>query len=88
MKNLFKFYRNKRGLIQEQMANLLSVSRQSYINYETGEAEPSFETLIKISKTLRTPIDDLLGNEKYPSDRDLVKEQFISEIETIIKKYK
>ncbi len=82
MKNQIKFYRNKRELTQEQMANMLSVSRQSYSNYETGEAEPSFETLIKISKILRTSIDDLLGNERYPSDRDLVKEQFISEIET------
>ena len=88
MKNQIKFYRNKKELTQEQMANMLSVSRQSYINYETGEAEPSFETLIKISKILRTPIDDLLGNEKYPSDRDIVKEELISEIETIIKKYK
>ena len=88
MKNQIKFYRNKRELTQEQMANMLSVSRQSYINYETGEAEPSFETLIKISKILRTPIDDLLGNEKYPSDRDIVKEELISEIETVIKKYK
>lgn len=88
MKNQIKFYRNKRELTQEQMANMLSVSRQSYINYETGEAESSFETLIKISKILRTPIDDLLGNERYPSDRDIVKEELISEIETVIKKYK
>ena len=88
MKNLFKFYRNKRGLTQEQMANLLSVSRQSYINYENGDAEPSFETLLKISKILETPIDDLLNNVKYPSDRDEVKGQLIAELESVINKYK
>ena len=47
MKNQVKFYRNKRNLTQEQMANMLSVSRQTYINYESGEAEPSFDAVLK-----------------------------------------
>ena len=88
MKNQIKFYRNKRNLTQEQMANMLSVSRQTYINYEFGEAEPSFETLIKISSILKTSIDDLLGNEIYPSDRDNTKVKLIGDIDEVLKKYR
>ena len=88
MKNQIKFYRNKRNLTQEQMANMLSVSRQTYINYESGEAEPSFETLIKISSILKTSIDDLLGNEIYPSERDNTKVRLIEDIDEVLKKYR
>lgn len=88
MKNQIKFYRNKRNYTQEQMANMLNVSRQTYINYESGEAEPSFETLINISSILKTSIDDLLGNEIYPSERDKTKEKIIEEIEKVLKDYK
>ena len=88
MKNNIKAYRKKRGFTQGQMSELLSVSRQTYINYESGDAEPAFETLIRISKVLATPIDDLLGNEIYPSDRDARKNQIVEELEELIKKYK
>ena len=88
MKNLFKFYRNKKNITQEQMAKELNVTRQSYINYESGETEPSFDILLNISRILETPIDDLLNNTRYPSDRDETKEQFITELESVIKRYK
>ena len=88
MKNNIQEYRKKRGYTQEQMAGLLSVSRQTYINYESGNAEPPFETLKLISKILRTPIDDLLGNDIYPSDRNTQQQQLIKEIETVLTKYK
>ena len=67
---------------------MLSVSRQTYINYESGEAEPSFETLIKISSILKTSIDDLLDNEIYPSSRDETKQNLIEDIENVLKNYK
>ena len=70
------------------MANMLNVSRQTYINYESGSAEPSFETLIKISKILKTPIDDLLDNEIYPSERDNIKAKLIEDIDEVLKKYR
>ena len=88
MKNKIKDYRKKRGYTQEEMASFISVSRQSYINYESGEAEPSFETLKLISKILKTPIDDLLDNEIYPSDRNELQKKLIDDIEKVISKYK
>ena len=77
-----------RGYTQEEMSNYLSVSRQSYIKYESGEAEPSFETLKRISSILKTPIDDLLDNEIYPSQRNQLHQNLINELEAIIEKYK
>ena len=85
---MIKVYRKKRGFTQEEMAKKLSVSRQTYINYESGEAEPSFETLKQISKLLRTSIDDLLDNEIYPSERNVLNANMISELEQVISKYK
>ena len=70
------------------MASLISVSRQTYINYESGKAEPSFETLKLISKILKTPIDDLLDNDCYASDRNEITKQLVNDIEEILKQYK
>ena len=53
MKNKLKFYRKKRGFTQERMANSISVSRQTYINYESiysSEAideQSRFKNLVK-----------------------------------------
>ena len=88
MKNNFRFYRNKRNFTQEQMAKMLNVTRQSYINYENGDTEPSFDILLNISSILKTPIDDLLNNEIYPSDRNSELTKLIKELETLLSKYK
>ncbi len=61
--NNFKLYRKKQKLTQADMAELLHVTRQTYINYENGTYEPNFDTLIRLSKILNTSIDCLLGND-------------------------
>lgn len=61
--NNFKLYRKKQKLTQVDMAELLHVTRQTYINYENGTYEPNFDTLIRLSKILNTSIDCLLGND-------------------------
>lgn len=61
--NNFKLHRKKQKLTQADMAELLHVTRQTYINYENGTYEPNFDTLIRLSKILNTSIDCLLGND-------------------------
>lgn len=61
--NNFKLYRKKQKLTQADMAELLHVTRQTYINYENGTYEPNFDTLIRLLKILNTSIDCLLGND-------------------------
>ena len=60
MRNKIKEFRKVKNINQEEMAKLLNVSRQTYIHYESGEFEPSFSTLIKISKILEASIDELV----------------------------
>jgi len=88
MKNNIKEYRTLRNITQIEMAKLLNVSRQTYINYESGIFEPPFETLIAISKILEISIDDLLVNEIYPSKRVNVNKKIIEDLQDLINKYK
>lgn len=71
MKNNFKYYRKKYGFTQGEIATKLHVSRQSYIKYENGECEPSFETLKEISRILNTSIDALLDNKMFVDDEKI-----------------
>ena len=88
MNNKIKDYRKLKNITQEEMASKLNVSRQSYINYESGETEPSFETLKQISSILNVSIDDLLDNKPFSSQVNIYTEALIDEIENVINKYK
>ena len=70
------------------MAKMLGVTRQTYTNYESGEFEPSFDTLLKISKILKTSLDDLLNNDLYPSKRDKKFNDLVNELQDYLDKYK
>ncbi len=87
MENKIKQYRKLKNITQEEMAALLNVTRQSYINYESGETEPSFETLKKISKILNVSIDALLDNEEYIKTDKLKSDSILNDLKNIIAKY-
>lgn len=87
MENKIKQYRKLKNITQEEMAALLNVTRQSYINYESGETEPSFETLKKISKILNVSIDTLLDNEGYIKTDKMKSDSILNDIKNIIAKY-
>ncbi|HFL0606102.1 TPA: helix-turn-helix domain-containing protein [Listeria monocytogenes] len=46
---------------QQQMADLLGVSRPAYTAYELGRREPDFETLDKLAHIFGVTVDYLLG---------------------------
>ena len=87
MENKIKQYRKLKNITQEEMAALLNVTRQSYINYESGETEPSFETLKKISKILNVSIDALLDNEEYIKTDKMKSDSILNDLKNIIAKY-
>ena len=87
MENKIKQYRKLKNITQEEMATLLNVTRQSYINYESGETEPSFETLKKISKILNVSIDALLDNEEYIKTDKMKSDSILNDLKSIIAKY-
>lgn len=55
--------RRKHGVTQEQLAELLNVSRQSVSRWEMDAAFPETEKLIRLSKLFSCSIDFLLNNE-------------------------
>lgn len=58
--NLLK-YRKLRGLTQDELAEIMQVSRQSISKWENGEAIPDLAKVIKIAKVLDISIDELCG---------------------------
>ena len=55
--------RNKNNLTQEELAEILCVSRQTISNWELGSTTPNPEQLKLLSKTLKISIDELLDND-------------------------
>ena len=62
--------RNKKGLSQTKLGELLKITRQAYCHYENGKREPTQEVLKEISKILNCSIDYLLGNTNDPRPVD------------------
>jgi len=59
--------RKSRGLTQEELAELLYVSRTAISKWESGRGYPSIDSLKEISKFFSVSIDDLLSGEKLVS---------------------
>lgn len=53
--------RERKKLKQKEMAAHLGVAIRSYQNYEGGQREPDFETLVAIADHLDVTTDYLLG---------------------------
>jgi transcriptional regulator with XRE-family HTH domain len=55
--------RKATGLSQEQLAELVGVSRQAISKWETDQSMPEIEKVLLLSKTFSISTDELLGNE-------------------------
>lgn len=58
-----KLLRKERNITQEELAELLSVSRQAVSKWESGTGYPETEKLLIISKGLNVSLDYLLLDE-------------------------
>ncbi len=56
--------RARAGLSQDQLAELLDVSRQAVSKWERDEAMPEAEKIVRISRQFRVSTDDLLLEER------------------------
>lgn len=59
--------RKLRGLTQEELAEVLYVSRTAVSKWESGRGYPSIDSLKEISKYFSVSIDELLSSEKLIS---------------------
>lgn len=58
--------RNKHGLTQQQVAELLDVGRTTYAMYEQGKREMDYELLIKLADHYKVSLDYLFGRTENP----------------------
>lgn len=64
--------RGKKGLSQENLAEILSVSRQSVSRWETDISFPETDKLIKLSKLFECSIDFLLNENSQESEENVI----------------
>ncbi len=57
--------RKQNKITQRDMAQKLGIAQPSYIRYEQGKAQPTFENLIKIADIFDVSTDYLLGRTDY-----------------------
>ena len=60
-----KDIRKKFGLSQEDLAEMLNVSRQAITKWESGNGIPDVSNLQEISKVFSVPVDALLNDESH-----------------------
>ncbi|MET1257930.1 helix-turn-helix transcriptional regulator [Flagellimonas sp. DF-77] len=64
LRNTLKVQRAMKNLTQEQLANLLGVSRQTINSIEKNRYVPSTELALKLSKVFGVPVNDLFELEE------------------------
>lgn len=58
---MLRTLREKKNLTQQQVADIMSISRQAYSKWEIGEREPDYAMLVKLADFYTVTIDYLLG---------------------------
>ena len=68
MKNNLEELRKERGITQEELADVLEVSRQTISSLENGRYNPSIVLAFKIAKFLELRIEDIFIYEEEGSN--------------------
>lgn len=58
--NNIKYLRRRKNMTQEQLGNLLQVTKVSICCYENGARVPSLDTLIKLADIFEVGLDELV----------------------------
>ena len=74
--------RRKKRLSQNELGQTVGVSREMIGKYERGEATPSLEIAIKISRALDVSLDYLIG-ERENATFDFKTIKLVKEIENL-----
>lgn len=73
-----KELRKKKQLTQKELAEEIGVKQNSYSDWENGKSEPNVDTILKLSQTLNTSVDYLLGAVNFDSKNIPTKEEYNS----------
>jgi transcriptional regulator with XRE-family HTH domain len=64
-----KALRTAKGMTQDDLAQLLFVSRQTISNYETGKSNPDIDTLVRLAQALDTDPNALIYGPPAPQSK-------------------
>ena len=76
-----RYYRRKKGLSQEKVAEAMEVSRQAVTKWENGSAHPSSEHFIRLAQLFGVGVEELLGGgrrEEAPAGSNVVRQEEVS----------
>ena len=76
------FYREKRGMKQKELAEIIGVKANTVSTWEGGTNAPSLQALYKICKALNISISDLFG--KYANEQ--TADGLSKELQELLKK--
>ncbi|WP_019213898.1 MULTISPECIES: helix-turn-helix transcriptional regulator [Fenollaria] len=68
MKNRLEEIRKSQGITQEELANILEVSRQTIGSLENGRYNPSIILAFKIAKFFKLTIEDIFIYEEEENE--------------------
>lgn len=76
--NKLRALREKKGLLQKELANEIGISTSTIGMYEQGRREPDFETVKKLANYFGVSIDYLADNEsKLFNDEELKEKEIL-----------
>lgn len=75
--------RKDKGLTQEELAEILFVSRQTVSNWENGKTLPDIDSLILLSEALDVSIDELVKGDNGLKDSIVIRSGLEKKIEDI-----
>lgn len=61
-----KIARERKGLSQKEISEIVGVAKSTYSLYESGNREPNVQTIKKIADVLNVTADELLGIDDQP----------------------
>ncbi len=79
--------RKEKGYSQEQLADLLDVSRQAVSKWESGTTYPEMDKLLSICKIFNVSLDDLTNDEITKNNIEHKKNNFSNLVYTIIEMF-
>lgn len=67
-----KELRQKKNVLQKEVAEVINVGRTTYVKYENGDSEPSYKILVKLAEYFDVSTDYLLGKTDNPNEQSFM----------------
>lgn len=78
MKETIKTLREKSNYSQATVAKYLNISRQMYIKYESGEAEPPVKVVVGLSRLYKVDYSQIIDNKELQSNSSSYDELYVA----------